>query len=818
MVQSVEAGTRTTDERFDPREIEAKWRQVWEETDLYRTDLRRDDLPKYYNLMEFPYPSAEGLHVGHVYTYSGADTNGRYKRMQGYNVFEPMGFDAFGIHSENYALKVGINPMTLTARTVDRYRNEQMSRIGAMWDWSHEVNTSQPDYYRWTQWLFVQMYKAGLAVRKSAPVNWCPKDLTVLANEQVINGRCERCDTEVVQREMTQWFFKITDYADRLLEGLEGLDWPDVSKRLQRNWIGRSEGAELVFEVEGTGDPIRCFTTRPDTVFGATYVVLAPEHSLVGKITTPEQRASVEQYKMATSHEKEIERLSLDKEKTGAFTGAYAINPANGERVPIWIADYVLMTYGTGAIMAVPAHDERDHEFARKFGMRIVEVIESPEGVQDHAYTGPGPMRNSGQFDGTPNDEGKRVVTEWLASQGKARPTVTYRLRDWLISRQRYWGPPIPIVYCDTCGEAPVPEEQLPVLLPEVENFRPAGTGKSPLATVEEFYKTECPKCGGAATRETDVSDTFLDSSWYYLRYPSTEFDDRPFDPELTRKWLPVDSYMGGKEHIVLHHLYSRFVTKVLHDLGHLAFDEPFQRLRLHGMVTKDGAKMSKSRGNVKNPDEYMEQYGADAFRAYLLFMGPYEDDNEFNVNGVQGVARFLGRVYSLVDTRDQYGQGQGADMRTLHRTVERVTRGLDDLRYHTSIAALMEMSNWIGSAREQMTAEQLQDALEHLVLMLAPIAPFTAEELWSRLGGPYSVHGQKWPTFDPSALATETVTLVVQVNGKVCDRLEVPAGTSQEDATVAAMESARVQPYTDGKQVRKAVWVPDKLLNLVVG
>jgi leucyl-tRNA synthetase len=816
MAQATEAGTRA-DERFDPREIEAKWRQAWEESGLYRTDLRRDDMPKYYNLMEFPYPSAEGLHVGHVYTYSGADTNGRYKRMQGYNVFQPMGFDAFGIHSENYALKVGINPMTLTARTVARYRNEQMSRIGAMWDWSHEVNTSQPDYYRWTQWLFLQMYKAGLAVRKNAPVNWCPKDLTVLANEQVINGRCERCDTEVVQREMTQWFFKITEYADRLLEGLDRLDWPEVSKRLQRNWIGKSEGAELIFEVEGTGEPIRCFTTRPDTVFGATYVVLAPEHPLVEQITTPEQRSAVEEYRTATSFEKEIERQSLDKEKTGAFTGAYAINPANGERTPIWIADYVLMTYGTGAIMAVPGHDERDHEFARKFGMEIVEVITSPEGVQEHAYTGPGPLKNSGRFDGMPSEEAKRAITEWLAAQGRAKATVTYRLRDWLISRQRYWGPPIPIVYCERCGEVPVPEEQLPVLLPEVENFRPTGTGKSPLASVEAFYRTECPRCGGPATREADVSDTFLDSSWYYLRYPSTDFDDRPFDPELTEKWLPVDSYMGGKEHIVLHHLYSRFVTKVLHDLGYLAFDEPFPRLRLHGIVTKDGAKMSKSRGNVINPDEYMEQYGADAFRAYLLFMGPYEDDNEFNVNGVQGVARFLGRVYALVDTRDQYGNGQGTDMRPLHRTIQRVTQGLDDLRFHTAIAALMEMSNWIGTAREQMTGEQLATALEHLSLMLAPFAPFAAEELWSRLGKPYSVHLQTWPTFDPSALIETTVTLVVQVNGKVRDKLEVPAGTSQEAATEQATSSPRVAPYLEGKAVRKAVWVPDKLLNLVV-
>ncbi|MDP9350185.1 MAG: leucine--tRNA ligase [Chloroflexota bacterium] len=817
MAQSTETTAARSQERFDPQEIEKTWRERWEESGLYRTDLT-DQRTKYYNLMEFPYPSAEGLHVGHVYTYSGADTNGRFKCMQGLNVFQPMGFDAFGIHSENYALKVGVNPMDLTARTVARYRNEQMSRIGAMWDWTHEVNTSQPEYYRWTQWLFLQMYKAGLAVRKSAPVNWCPKDLTVLANEQVIDGRCERCDTEVVQREMTQWFFRITEYADRLLYGLDTLDWPEVSKRLQRNWIGRSEGADLVFEVEGTGEPIGVFTTRPDTVFGATYVVLAPEHPLVERITTEEQASAVEEYKNATALKKEIERLALDKEKTGAFTGTYALNPATGERVPIWIADYVLLTYGTGAIMAVPAHDERDHEFARKFGMRIVEVVESPEGVQDHAYAGAGPLKHSGQFDGVPNDEGKRAITEWLAAQGKAKATVTYRLRDWLISRQRYWGPPIPIIYCPSCGEVPVPEEQLPILLPEVENFRPTGTGKSPLASVEAFYQTKCPQFGETATRETDVSDTFLDSSWYYLRYPSTEFDDRPFDQDTTRNWLPVDSYMGGKEHIVLHHLYSRFVTKVLHDQGYLEFDEPFTRLRLHGMVTKDGSKMSKSRGNVVNPDEFMDRYGADAFRTYLLFMGPYQDDNEFNVNAVHGVARFLGRVYALVDSREEYGMGPGTETQSIHRTVERVTRGLEELRYHTAIAALMEMSNWITSERESMTSAQLSTSLEHLVLMLAPIAPYSAEELWSRLGKPYSVHQQLWPTFDASALVSEVVTLVVQVNGKVRERIEVAAGTSQEAATEAALASLRLQPFVQGKTIRKAIWVPDKLLNLVVG
>ncbi|MDQ3856193.1 MAG: class I tRNA ligase family protein, partial [Chloroflexota bacterium] len=504
-------------------------------------------------------------------------------------------------------------------------------------------------------------------------------------------------------------------------------------------------------------------------------------------------------------------------EKTGAFTGGYAINPATGERVPIWIADYVLMAYGTGAIMAVPAHDERDHEFARKFDLPIVEVISSPEGVEHAAYVGEGPMVNSGQFDGTRSVEGKGAVTDWLAERGLGKRAVTYRLRDWLISRQRYWGPPIPIIYCERCGEVAVPEEQLPVVLPRIENFRPTGTGQSPLATVEEFYRTECPQCGGPAVRETDVSDTFLDSSWYYLRYPSTGFDDRPFDRELTRRWLPVDSYMGGKEHIVLHHLYSRFVTKMLYDQGYLEFDEPFEHLRLHGVITYQGAKMSKSRGNVVNPDEYIGRYGADTLRTYLLFMGPYEDDNEFNDSAVQGVSRFLTRVYSLVATRGEYGQGAGTDMRPLHRAIERVTRDFESLKFHTSIAGLMELSNWIGSVREEMTREQLDTSLRHLVLMLAPVAPFFTEELWEQLGGVYSVHTQSWPEFDPAALHTETVTVVVQVNGRVRDRLEVAKGIGEQEAVAAAMESGRLDQYVSGRTVRRTVWVPDKLLNIVV-
>ena len=809
--------------RYDATPIEQKWRKRWEESGLYRTDLTlASGRPKFYNLMEFPYPSAEGLHIGHVYTYGGADTNGRFQRMRGYEVFEPMGFDAFGIHTENYALKIDTNPMQLTARTTRRYREEQLSRIGAMFDWAHSVDTSQPAYYRWTQWLFLQLYKAGLAVRKKAAVNWCPKDLTVLANEQVIDGRCERCGTLVVQRELTQWFFSITDYADRLLNNLEKLDWPDESKRRQAYWIGRSEGAELVFTVAAPdagnavpGEPIPVFTTRPDTVFGATYVVLAPEHPLVERITTPEQRAVVAAYVEQAQNETEIERTNAEREKTGAFTGAYAVNPATQARVPIWIADYVLVQYGTGAIMAVPGHDERDYAFARQFDLPIIEVVASDVGIADEAYTGPGTMINSQQFDGLPSDEAKRAVVAWLAETGTAQPRVTYRLRDWLISRQRYWGPPIPIIYCPTDGIVPVPEDQLPVLLPEVEDFHPAGTGKSPLASVPSFVNTTCPICGGPAERETDVSDAFLDSSWYFLRYPCTEWNDRPFDRERLEQWLPVDMYFGGKEHVVMHHLYARFVTMVLHDLGYLPFEEPFTRLRLHGFVTKDGAKMSKSRGNVVNPDEYIARIGADAFRTYMLFMGPFDQDNDFRDMNLVGVTRYVERVWRLVTEAAPVG-GAGVEMRPLHQAIKRVTRELSAYQYHTAIAALMEFGNWIGANRDAFTAAQYGEALRVLTLMLAPVMPFLAEELWERQGGEYSVHQQAWPVWDEKLAKESEIIVPVQVNGKVRDRLSVAPGTDEATLRAQALASAHVQEYLSGREPKKVIVVPDRMVNIV--
>ncbi len=819
MEEQITAGRERPGEsfrRYDPGAIEPKWLQRWEQDQLYRVDLERAER-KFYNLMEFPYPSAEGLHVGHVFTYCGSDTFGRFRRMQGFDVFEPMGFDAFGIHSENYALKSGINPKVLTARTTRHYRDDQMKRLGAMFDWWREVNTSDPSYYKWTQWIFLQMYKAGLAVRKQAPVNWCPSCLTVLANEQVVAGACERCSTEVVPKEMTQWFFRITAYADRLLAGLEHLDWPETSKKLQSNWIGRSEGAEIRFEIQGDGGgSFTVFTTRPDTLFGVTYMVLAPEHELVAKITTPGQRSEVETYREEARRTKEIDRVAADREKTGVFTGAYAINPATGQPVPIWIADYVLLQYGTGAVMGVPGHDQRDFEFATMYGLPIVEVIGSDIGIREAAYTGEGPMVNSGRFDGTPSELGKRAVVDWLEERGLAKGSVTYRLRDWCISRQRYWGPPIPIIYCDACGELPVPEEQLPVLLPDVQEFRPTGTGESPLAAVPEFVNVQCPKCGGKARRETDVSDTFLDSAWYFLRYPSAHRDDVPFDAATTAKWLPVDQYMGGIEHVCMHHLYARFVNMVLYDFGHVGFAEPFKRLRLHGLLIKDGAKMSKSRGNVVNPDDYIARFGADVFRTYLLFIGPYEDENDFSDLGIQGVARFYNRVWQFV-TEPNPRYGDGADMVTVDRTVRKVTADLEGLSYHTAVAALMELVNWAYAASDQLTREQRDRVCRSLALMLAPFGPMFAEELWERLGGQYSVHSQTWPTYDQELLNRQRVTVVVQVNGRVRERFEAEPGTAEAEAVRLAQELPKVAALLEGKGVSQAFYVQDRLVNLIV-
>ena len=751
---------------YDPIEVQARWQARWARDRLGELDLARvGPEAKLYNLVEFPYPSAEGLHVGHTYSYAGADTYGRYQRMRGRAVFQPIGFDAFGIHAENYALKVGEDPTTLTARTVERYR-DQLRRLGAAWDWEHEVVTSDPAYYRWTQWVFLRLHEAGLAEWREAPVVWCPSCLTVLANEQLEGDRCERCGTQVTERVMRQWFLRMTAYADRLLEGLDALDWAESAKRQQRAWIGRSAGVEIDFGTED-GGRLTAFTTRPGTLGGATFLAVpTPTAALAG------------QGRGGTG---------------GRFTGRHALHPVSGRRLPVWEAAYVVAGYGAEAVMGVPAHDERDRAFATANGLPLLEVPEEPA----------------------------ETVTRWLREHGRGRPATRYRLRDWLISRQRYWGPPIPIVHCERCGPVPVPDRDLPVRLPSVADFRPTGTGRSPLASVPEFVRTTCPACGGPGRRETDVSDNFFDSAWYFLRYPSAGRDDVAWDPELTARLLPVDTYTGGPEHVARHHLYARFVTMALHDLGLVPFDEPFPRIRLHGFLRKDGAKMSKSRGNVVVPDEYMARVGADTLRIYLLFMAPFEEGGDWSDAGLAGIERFTARAWRLVTEARSTPQPPGdgpVDLRPLDRAVAEVGDDIERLKFNTAIATLMELLRWARRHRDAMDAGQWDRVAGTFTLLLAPFAPHLAEELWARLGRPYSVHTQSWPTADPAALAAEQVTLVVQVDGRRRDAVPAPAGIGRDQAVELALASDNVRRHLAGRQPRDAVYVPDRLVNLVTG
>ncbi len=803
---------------YDPKAVERSWRTLWAERGTNRVDLDAAADP-FYALMMFPYPSAEGLHVGNLFAFTGSDISARFHRLRGKTVFQPLGYDAFGIHSENYALKIGAHPMELTPKNVANFQR-QLERAGLMVDWSAKVDTSRPDYYKWTQWVFLQLYKQGLAYKKAAAVNWCPTDKTVLANEQVEGGLCERCGTPVEQRVLEQWFFRISEYAERLLNNLETLDWSAITKQAQRNWIGRSQGAELTFAIgESTETTVRVFTTRADTIYGATYLVLAPEHPLVATVTTEAQRAAVAAYQDATKKQDLISRKST-KEKTGVFTGAYAKNPATGADIPVWIADYVLMEYGTGAIMAVPGHDERDFEFAQVFGLPIVRVVAGAE--QDAqtpfdgaAYTEDAGCRlvNSGPFDGMSVADAKVQVTSYLAAQGHGQAVVNYRLHDWCISRQRYWGPPIPIIYCDACGTVPVPESQLPVELPFIPDFKPDDSGVSPLARHEEWYRVACPSCGGAARRETDVSDTFLDSAWYFLRYPSATRADVPFDAARTTTWLPVNSYIGGNEHAVLHLLYSRFITMVLKDAGHIDFEEPFTRFRAHGMIIREGAKMSKSKGNVINPDVYMEEWGADAFRMYLMFLGPYEEGGDFRDQGISGVKRFLDRLWASVRDAATDGAADPAVMRQLHRTIKKVGDDSGALAYNTAIAAMMEYMNHVR--RGERTPHR--DEVLPLVQLAAAYAPHLAEECWATLGHAGSVFDAGWPSYDPAMLVDDEVDLVVQVNGKVRGKLRVAADITQDAALAAAQADAGIAKLLVG-EIKKVIFVPKRLLNIVVG
>ncbi len=808
--------------KYNPEEIEEKWQERWQADHLY--DANEDDLrPKWYALTMFPYTSGD-LHIGHWYAMAPSDVHARFMRMQGYNVMHPMGFDAFGLPAENAAIKHGIHPYIWTMNNIE-YMRRQLKSIGAIYDWRREVITCLPDYYRWTQWFFLKLYEAGLAYRGHAPANWCPQCQTVLANEQVTaEGLCERCKSRVTKRDLEQWFFRITKYADELLEH-DGIDWPERIKTMQRNWIGRSEGVEISFGLE-QGE-IRVFTTRPDTIYGVTFLVLAPEHSLTLQLVTPERRAEVEEYIEQARRQSEIERQSVTREKSGVFIGAYCTNKLNGEKVPIWVADYVLPGYGTGAVMGVPAHDQRDFEFAEEFDIPIKVVI-APEGWSGaelkQAYEEHGFMVNSTQFDGLPSEQGKEAIADFMEEKGYGRRTISYRLRDWLISRQRYWGAPIPIVYCPSCGTVPVPEDQLPVLLPEDAEFKP--TGESPLKYHASFVNTTCPQCGDAAQRETDTMDTFMCSSWYFLRYASPGDEDGPFSPDNIKHWLPVDLYTGGAEHATMHLLYARFFIKALRDMGLVDFDEPFSKLFNQGTIVYRGHKMSKSRGNVVNPDDYVGKVGADAVRAYLMFVAPWDQGGEWNDSGFVGVSRWLNRVWNLVleqpeaEGRPEMDQAIERELRRItHRTIRKATEDLERFHFNTMISTLMEFTNHLARVKESYSVDgpAWQEAIDALLLLLAPTTPHLAEELWAQTGHPYSIHNQSFPTWSEELAAEEEFTLVLQVNGKLRDKVAVPVSITEDEARQLALGSERIQAHLKEQEIKTVIYVPGRLVNVVL-
>ena len=808
---------------MDLLEIEKKWQKKWAEDRIYSFDTSRRD-KKYYTLEMFSYPSGAKLHVGHWYNFGPSDSFARFKSMQGYEVFEPMGFDAFGLPAENYAIKTGIHPQDSTLKNIATME-KQLQAMGGMFDWDYEVKTCMPDYYKWTQWIFLQLYKAGLAYRKEAPVNWCTSCNTVLANEQVVDGHCERCGSQVVRKNLTQWFFKITAYADELLRDLDKLDWPEKTKAMQRHWIGKSTGGEIEFTCE-SGDKFRVFTTRADTIFGVSYVILAPEHPLVDKLTTPDRKAEVEAYKLACSKVSEIDRMSSTREKTGAFTGAYCINPVNGERVPVWIGDYVIYSYGTGAVMGVAAHDERDFDFAKKYGLQIKRVIKSADGSPDDLpFCEYGVMVNSGKFDGMGSEEGKVAVVKWLEEKGAGELKTNYRLRDWLISRQRYWGCPIPVIHCPHCGEVAVPEEDLPVKLPYNVDFTP--DGRSPLLKSEEFMNCTCPKCGAPARRDPDTLDTFVCSSWYFLRYPDAHNDKQAFDPEIINKMLPVDKYIGGAEHACMHLLYARFFTKALRDLGYLKFDEPFTSLVHQGTILgPDGFKMSKSRGNVVSPDDYVSKYGSDAFRFYLMFGFAYTDGGPWNSSGIESIVKFLERTERIVLKIKDMPAGSkplsGAEKQllyTLNYTIKRVSEDMEVFSFNTAIARIMELVNAMykyDSDCAEKDADLLKDCADKLVLLLAPLVPHIAEELNESLGKPYPVYRRRFPVCEEKWLVKDEYELAVQVNSRIKAKIVVGMGADNKEIEKIALSNEAVAQALEGLTPVKVIVIPKRLVNIV--
>jgi len=813
-------------------EIENKWKKYWEENECVKSDLSDMD-KKLYTLVMFSYPSSDKLHLGHWFNYAPVDTWARFKKMQGYNIFEPMGFDSFGLPAENYAVKTGINPNITTDNNIN-YIREQLKAIGAMYDWDHEVITSHPNYYKWTQWLFLKLYEKGLAYRDKAAVNWCPQDQTVLANEQVVDGACERCGTLVVKKKLTQWFFKITDYADELLDGLKDLDWPEKTKLMQENWIGKSKGLKITFKTENFPDEvIDVFTTRPDTLFGVTYMVLAPEHPLVEKLTLPENIDQVQKYITQALKSSEIERLATTREKSGVFTGSYAINPINNQKVPIWIGDYVLSTYGTGAVMAVPAHDTRDFEFATKFKLPIVKVIlkkgEKEDSILNEAYTNTGVLINSGSYDGVKSQDGGKKMGDDLSYAGSAEWTTQYRLRDWLVSRQRYWGVPIPIIHCDSCGLVKVPEDQLPVILPEDVDFTPHGT--SPLATSESFVNTVCPSCGKPAKREVDTMDTFVCSSWYYLRYPDSRNEKEPFNIELINKMLPVDKYIGGAEHATMHLLYSRFITKALRDMDYLSFDEPFTSLVHQGVIKgPDGMRMSKSKGNVINPDTYIQKFGGDVFRLYLMFGFAYTDGGPWDDSGIAAVDRFLQRIWRLIESTNELYKNHGMEIfeepekslrRVLHTSIKGITDDTERFHFNTSISRLMELTNelykYVQTRDENIYNKTLlKSTIKNLVLLISPFTPHFGEELWQKIGEKPSVFKYKFPIYKKEYLTVNEIDWVIQINGKIRDHISGSVNLNKKDLEKMALESQRIKELLKDKTVHKIIVVPKKLVNIV--